>query len=85
MGLLQSPRFHLLLKLLSANRRILASLSQCPDKGLAVDVVVTLSELRLTAAQFETLPANAAVKVPFARRLGRETTLSPKWDLPRDP
>lgn len=39
----------------------------------------TLSDLGLTAAQFQLLAANAGVKVALARRLRRETTLSLKW------
>ena len=37
-----------------------------------------LSDLRLTQAQFQLLPANAEGKVQLARRLRRETTLSLK-------
>jgi hypothetical protein len=42
-------------------------------------VAQTLSDLGLSAAQWEMLPANAVVKVQLARRLRRETTLSLKW------
>ena len=38
----------------------------------------TLTELQLSPAQLEVLPANAAAKVQLARRLRRETTLSLK-------
>jgi hypothetical protein len=38
-----------------------------------------LSDLGLTPAQLQELPANSTVKVELARRLRRETTLSLKW------
>jgi len=41
-------------------------------------VAERLSELGLTAAQLEELPANATVKVQLARELRRQTTLSLK-------
>lgn len=42
-------------------------------------VAETVSDLGLTPAQFQLLPANAEAKVQLARRLRRETTLSLKW------
>ncbi len=39
-------------------------------------VTETLSDLGLTAPQFQLLPANAPAKLQLARRLRRETTLS---------
>jgi putative transposase len=49
------------------------------EEGARRIIGEALSDLRLTAAQLETLPANAVVKVELARRLRRETTLSLKW------
>lgn len=39
----------------------------------------TLVGLGLAPEQFQVLPANAGVKVQWARRLRRETTLNLKW------
>ncbi|MGO8675294.1 MAG: transposase [Limisphaerales bacterium] len=52
---------------------------ECAEERPRRIIGETLSDLRLTRAQLEMLPAKAAAKVQLARRLRRETTMGLKW------
>jgi hypothetical protein len=52
---------------------------QSAEEGARRIVSETLAVVRLTPAQLQMVPANAALKVQLARRLRRQTPLSLKW------